>query len=244
MNKVCLFVKTAIFYVGGFLVFLFFYILLLPLTFLPEKTRRDNRFYYWLGEMLSRALVKLSFVRYEIKNLENMPTYPDQPAIILINHASMLDIPLVEVALQGYPHIWLAKPIPLLNILLRRMHLTIERDDPSKQLKIIKQACALAKDHARHLVLFPEGTRHHDGQIHDFFEGFAVFAQHLKRPVIPIFIAGLNKICPKQSLMIDSSKCLVKINIGKPMYADGKTRQEFVDEVRGWFVREMAKYKA
>ncbi|MBX9830713.1 1-acyl-sn-glycerol-3-phosphate acyltransferase [Candidatus Babeliales bacterium] len=248
MNRLCLWIKTALFYGVGFLISLFFSLLMLPFTFLPEKTRRDNRFYFWLGKIWSVGLVKLSFIRYHVKNSENLPTYPNEPAIILINHSSALDIPLVEVLLQGYPHIWLSKHeyrnIPLLGILLRRMHLLIDRNDPSKQLRLIKQACSLAKENARHLVLFPEGTRHEDGQIHDFFEGFATFSQHLKRPVIPIVIAGLNKICPKHSLMIDSSKCLVKISVGKPMYADGKTRQEFVNEVRGWFVREMAKFNA
>ncbi len=98
----------------------------------------------------------------------------------------------------------------------------------------------LALQGSRHVLMFPEGTRHADGKIHDFFTGFGLIAQKIKRPVIPIAVSGLYKIFPKKRFSIDPRAAIVKICIGKPlMIQDDETAKEFTTRVRQWYVKTL-----
>lgn len=234
--------KAVFYYLSSFLIAFIFTLILLPLTFLPARIRY-NKLYFFLAWLWAWLMVKSSCISYSVENSHYL-THPRKSSIILSNHASALDIPLVEVLLSGYPHVWLSKDaygkIPLFGTLLTRMHILVNRDDDAQSLSIFKRAYSLCAGKDRHLVMFPEGTRHADGAIHDFYAGFAVLAYKLKKPIIPILIVGLEKIFPPGRLMIDSSKCLVKIRVGEPIeFTPLMTRDEFVVHVRNWFVKNM-----
>lgn len=221
--------------------------LLLPLTLLSQATRYDNRLYHFIAKWWAHCFIKGSFVRFSVKGLENIPEYPNQPSLVLMNHTSALDIPFAEILFKHYPHIWLAndyRNIPFFGTLLSRMHIVVQRQDVSKLVNTLRRAYALLKDKPRHLFLFPEGTRHHDGYVHEFFTGYVMLAEKLQRPVIPVAFYGLHKILPKRRFMIDSSACPVKISIGKPLYyADYGSRQEFAQVVHDWFKNEVEQLK-
>ena len=86
-------------------------------------------------------------------------------------------------------------------------------------------------------MIFPEGTRHVDGRVHAFHQGFAFLAKKLNRPVIPIAISGMDKMYPRGSKIIDSSCKKVIITIGEPIKMPvGETIEDFVHTVHRWFV--------
>ncbi|MFH1832367.1 MAG: lysophospholipid acyltransferase family protein [bacterium] len=210
--------------------------IIMLVTFIPRKDRYNNRLYFWLTDLCAKTYIYSSFFKFTVTGQENLPNHPDNPAIILINHASSLDIPITMLLLKKYPHVWLSNDyskIPFLGCILKRMHIIVNR---SKRVQVLHSACNLAKNRSLHLLIFPEGTRYDDGKIHDFFGGFVVLASQLKRPIIPIIISGIHKIYSKKSYLIDSSACTVKISIGKPIYYDTTmSRQEFADNVHKWF---------
>ena len=247
MKTSSVFLKTGITYFLWALGSPLFVVMLWSNSLLPASLRYDNRIYHFIAKLWARFLVKSSFVRFSVKGLEHVPNYPNQPSLILINHASMLDIPLVEMLFKHYPRIWLCndyRRIPFFGTLLSRMHIVVQRNDVAQLVGAIRKAYALTKDKQRHLFMFPEGTRHHDGNIHDFYGGFAILAEKLKRPVIPVVLCGLHKILPKGSLVIDSSACQVKISIGKPInYADFASRQDFINAVQDRFKKELEQLK-
>ncbi|MFH0898127.1 MAG: lysophospholipid acyltransferase family protein [bacterium] len=212
----------------------------LVISYISGENRQDSRLYFFLTSIFSRLCIYSTFISYSIKGTDHLPLYPDNPSIILINHSSIMDIPLVEIILKSYPRIWISNDYsrcPLIGPLLKRMHIIINRRKP---LEALRKAIALTKNKKRHILIFPEGTRHNDGKIHNFYAGFALLAERLQRPIIPIAIHGLNKICPKKQYLIDSSACTVKISIGKPIHYDPTTpRKDFIDKVQHWFVEEI-----
>lgn len=216
------FFKTLISFTGWFITSLIFTLLTIPLTFLPAPARYTNRFYFFLTTVWTKLLMIFSFFSVQVKGRENLPKYPISPAIIIANHSSSLDIFIIEQIVGTYPHIWLTKKeylkIPLFSVLLKRMHIPVEREDTTGAGRALLKAYNQAKNISSHIILFPEGTRYEDGMIHDFHPGFALLAKKLNRPVIPMKITGLHKIFPKKNVLIDYHAAKPTLTIGKPLW--------------------------
>ncbi len=230
------------FYGGSLLAIIILSPAALLLSLLPAAWRYDNRLYYYLTYLAARISVIMSGIELRYYGIEQIPQITS-PSIIMINHTSALDIPLVETLFHAQPHIWISKNyqhIPILGMLLKRMNVTIADSDMQKPIQALRQAIRLVAGHQRHLFLFPEGTRHTDGTIHEFLPGFTLLADKLDRPIIPIVIYGLHKIFPKGSWLIKPSASPVLVSIGS---AQKKTphqdRQEFLANVQNWFTLEM-----
>lgn len=216
------------------------------ITLLPSSIRYDNRMYFRLGVFLSRIIMRATFLRIHIEGLENIPHYPKMPAIIIANHSSSLDIPVVETLLGDYPRIWFTKKnylkVPVFGFILRRLHIPVDTTSIHKTRMGLDTALQRADKKSRHILIFPEGRRFNDGAIHKFFSGFAVLAYKLDRPIIPIVISGLHNVYPKGSFFIASSEQVIKIKIGKPMYVDpAHTTTQTTTKMNQYFERELKK---
>lgn len=216
------------------------------LALLPSKIRYDNRLYFFLTSWMSRLMMWSTFINIKITGMHHLPQYPQTPAIIIGNHASAFDIPMLEMVVGSYPRVWMSKvgflKVPLMGFLLRRMHVVVDKTSGKDARAALLSMLALIKNSNRHAVIFPEGTRYSDGKIHDFYSGFALLAQKLKRPVIPIVITGMHTIFPKKSFLIDSSACTVTMNIGRPMYCpENMEITEFVAHVQRYYESELEK---
>lgn len=214
-----------------------------PIALLPKKYRYPNKLFHMLVNICSRLIFFFSFINYKIYGKNNLPDH-NTPAIIIMNHASSLDIPVIEMLLESQPRIWISKAeytkIPIWGFVLNRMHVTIKKNSPTGTKNALEQIIKLAKDYESHITMFPEGHRYADGKIHRFFSGFAIMAKALDRPVIPIAVSGLNKILPPKSFFIDSAAQMVKIKIGHAIsYKDFQTRQDFVEYTQKWFEKEL-----
>lgn len=66
----------------------------------------------------------------------------------------------------------------------------------------------------RAVVLFPEGTRAKDGALGSFHRGALVLAEQAGVPVIPVGIAGTDRLLPKHGRLRSS---LVRVSIGEPL---------------------------
>lgn len=219
--------------------------LCLPITLLPEY-RYDIRIYHKLISSCSYLIFFFNSIKYKIQGKDNLLYFDKNPAIYIANHTSSLDIPMIEIILKDQPKVWISKTsytkIPFFGFLLKRMHIVVDRDNIFSAKQVFSKAIKLTANKKRHLVIFPEGRRFNDGKIHEFLPGFAVLAQKLNRPVVPITIYGLNKLLPKKNLRVDSDAGDVKIIIGSPiMHSDFATREEFTQHIHEWFEKELAK---
>ena len=229
---------TALLYLVTCVTFPLFVILLLPCAFLPESMRYENNYFFFMMRCWASFFVYPAGIRFHIKGqLDNL----QHAGVVVANHASHFDAPLVELALAGRPHIWLSKDsfskIPLLSYMMTRINVSIKRESPIAAVRGLAVAHQRVKDRDCSIVLFPEGTRYHDGQIHHFHLGFTVLARKLRRPVVPILINHTAKILSPGARIVDSYSALVTMIVG-PLFQnlEDETDEQFVARVHRWFV--------
>jgi len=140
-------------------------------------------------------------IKYEGRdNIDPSKTY-----ILVANHTSYWDI----FVLYGLykPFKFVSKEsifnIPFIGLnMYMNQYVKIERGD----MKSIKAMMATCKEWLRRgasILLFPEGTRSEDGEIHNFRDGAFRLAIDMNVPVIPVVIAGTYKIFPKNRKTLD-----------------------------------------
>lgn len=108
----------------------------------------------------------------------------------------------------------------------------VDRSNREKALKSIERAGELIKKGVS-VILFPEGTRSSDGEIHAFKKGAFVLATKSGVPVVPISISGTRRILEKHSLSLNPGT--VKIVISEPIDSSNyklEEREKFASDVR------------
>lgn len=228
--------------VSRFLLILLILVIALPvgiLLSLPARWRYDNRFYFWFMQGVYVLLLKVTFLKVTYKGLDHV--LQNEPAIVIANHQSSLDIPLIGAVVGHYPHIWLATTdllkSPFFRLFLPRVAVMVDTSTPLKAMKSLVQSLSLIENKNRHAILFPEGGRYVDGQIHDFYLGFVILAKKTKRPVIPMRIFNANKVYPPKTFWAHNYP--ITVIVGKPMMMrDDETDQQFCDRVRNWFIEQ------
>lgn len=208
------------------------------LSLLPAKIRYDNRLYYFFMCLFYRLSLALSFLPITYVGKGNLPK---GPAIYAANHQSALDIVLVGTLLNCYPHIWFYKielnSVPFLGKMAARMNVPVDRTTIRKALRCLLDGIKLSQGKNRSLIIFPEGERFIDGEIHDFLWGFAILARKTGQPVVPVMIKDSYKIYPPGSFYIYYYP--MKVIIGKPFELGAEESDEsFIKRVHKWFIEQ------
>ena len=173
--------------------------------------------HHWAKEVL-----KILQVNYEVPSSNHLKFLPDRPYLIMSNHCSHLDIPLIY---ETFPHqiIGMIAKKELFSIPLfgRGMKLggcvMLDRKDPHQAIKDLE----LAKESmlsGTMLWIAPEGTRSVDGTLGPFKKGGFKLAQAAKAVILPVTIEGSHKILPAKTLAFSLGET-VKIYLGKPIDA-------------------------
>lgn len=216
-------------------------ILAIPLFFcllLPRKLLVGNkifgvitRFFYWF-------CIKFSLLPIKYKGLHNIP---HQPCIIVANHQSSFDIPLIGYALKKRQHVWLAwaelAKLPMLRFIVPRISVLVDMSTPVKGMRTLVQAINTVKQNTWDLIIFPEGGRYTDGNTRKFFGGFAAIAKKIDRPVVPIKIIGVNKVYPPKTFWIYYHPITVVIGAPMVMQPD-ETEEAFKNRVYNWYLND------
>ena len=209
---------------------------------LPARYRYGNRVFFMLLGWFYKWIVYSSLNPVTILGVRNLPT---TPAIFVANHQSAFDIPVLGMLCKGYSHVWLVLAYyvttPVLGFFITRMFVPVERGHAQKAAGSLRRVMRYIETHEAHLIIFPEGARYADREIHPFFEGFAVVAKHTQRPIIPVYLPTVGTIYPINSFYVHSAP--LDIIIGTPLYIqDGETEAVFTERVRMWFKNEQQKY--
>lgn len=121
--------------------------------------------------------------------------------VLVANHQSFLDILLLYGLFKPYK--WVTKQeiidVPMVgwNCILNN-YVIIKRGD----LKSIKEMMHTCRDWLKRgvsIMMFPEGTRSEDGEIHEFRDGSFRLAAECGVPVVPIVVEGTHEILPKHA---------------------------------------------
>lgn len=126
---------------------------------------------------------------------ERLP--PSGPMLIVGNHVSHLDPPLVGMCV-GRPCTYLARHtlfrVPGLGWLIHRVGaFPIDRDAGKDGLTAVLKLLA----EGRRVVMFPEGTRSPDGTFQPLKPGVALIAKKANCPIVPVGVAGAYEAWPR-----------------------------------------------
>lgn len=169
---------------------------------------------YFLGHCLLRAAYQ-SLFRLRIINYDKL--IQQGPCIYVANHQSYLDPPLLGQMFETPVHFLARKTLfdpPFMKQVLPLCYalpIDQEQPDPGSILKVLR----LVKSGGR-IVIFPEGSRSHDGQIHDAMPGIGLIIGRLADiPVQPIRIEGAFDALPIHSSRLKFRP--ISVTIGDPI---------------------------
>lgn len=202
----------------------------------PKRFLVNNPLFLVVQEIFHWYCIKFSLVPIRYKGILNLP---EQPCIIVANHQSSFDIPLIGHLMGKRPHIWLAwkelTKSPLLKFILPRIAVLVDATSPSRGLRTLIQAINTVKSHPWDLIIFPEGGRFTDGTVHEFFGGFVTIAKKTGRPVVPVKIIGAQNVYPPHTFWIYYHP--ITVIVGKPMVIEpNETEEAFKQRVYNWFI--------
>jgi len=172
---------------------------------LPGGNRAERVMGWW-----GRAFVRLGRWTFRVEGMENLPP---GGAVLVANHQSAVDIPMLLSAFPR-PVRFLAKrelgEIPLFGKAMAAAgNLFIDRDDPRDAVRMLREAGARLRE-GRLVVVFPEGTRSGDGSIGEFRPGAFYLAQKSGAPIVPVYIDGGYRAIPKGGFRVRPAELLVR----------------------------------
>ncbi len=154
-----------------------------------------HRMWYAFSKFWIRLGLLLAFrVRYT--GVNNVPM--EGPVLLLANHQSYLDPPLVGAGLPRMINALARRSLfrfPLFAWLIRSFN-AIPLDTEGSALGGIKETLRRLKQ-GEIVLLFPEGARTLDGEISPFLPGFATLAIRSRAAILPVAIEGAFQAWPR-----------------------------------------------
>ena len=139
--------------------------------------------------------------------------------IFALNHASLIDIPLLFIAVKRYT-VFIAKSelsnIPIFKSILDRAgFIFVDRRNNDSAVESMNNLMDEIKETPRSVAIFPEGTRTKDGELLPFKKGADIFGINTKVPIIPVAISGTYHWSQKK--LFDLSQSVITFEFGEPI---------------------------
>ncbi len=198
-----------------------------PLWALSSPTRAVRR---TLQRLLVFPILGL-FCQLKVEGYENVQGLGG-PHLLAANHTSMLDAPVILMALPekerdrtataAWAEYFEAPGRPRMERILRRLEYylaaTIFGVFPLPQTRVFRPSLRYTgtlMDQGWHTLIFPEGARTHTGEMGAFKEGVGVMASWLKVPVVPVKVEGLYQLLPAGRIWPRRGR--VTVRFGRPL---------------------------
>ncbi len=194
--------------------------------------RGDFSTMYGWGMAIIRLGVRAAGVRVRVTGQESLPT---EPSIIMSNHTSNLDPPVLLPVIPGMTSVMLKRSlmkIPLLGTAMRMgKFVPVARGHSREEAVRSVAAAAEALRSGLHITIFPEGTRSPDGRLLPFRKGAFFLAADTGAPIVPVVIHGTAKMMPRDTLKITPGEATVEfLPARRP--ADFESKEELMAAVR------------
>lgn len=189
---------------------------------------------------VARPLTRF-FARIKVSGLENLNGLKP-PLVFASNHQSLMDVPAILCAL---PRKWRDRVAPAMGKdwfkpyfhpaqypLWRRIGSAMQYYSavlfynafPLPQTDIGARGAfrymGSLMDHGLCVLIFPEGDRTHHGELMPFRQGTAMLAAQVHVPVMPVRIAGLEKVLNREAYWPSHGR--VTVAFGKPLTIEGQ----------------------
>lgn len=188
--------------------------------------QKDNRVMSAMTTIYTKIIIYSSpWWKLKVNGIENMKS--DIAYVIMPNHQSMLDIPIICTLNRNL--LWVSKKeilyVPIVNfVLMMRGDIIIKRGTVGDAKKMLKKCRATLKKGIS-VTICPEGTRSKDGKIHSFKEGAFVAAKLGNSDILPIVLDGPYDITNNKGKFGLMFPATITINILEPI-----SKESFKDE--------------
>lgn len=211
-------------------------LVIFSMVFVPMKWRKLA--FHYVIYAWGRVYMVITFAgRYRVHN----PHGEDfkKPSIIICNHLSLLDTPAM---LRLHP-----KLVILTNDWVRRSPLfgfatrMADMHSVSSGIDAILPDLQKLVDDGYSIVVFPEGTRSPDGEVHRFHKGAFYIAEQLKLDIIPVFLHGTRYIIGKGRFWGKGHQAVMQINprIAPTDKRFGENYTERAKQMRRYYIEQI-----
>ena len=179
--------------------------------------KKEN--FKFFGVIWGKTLSFIFNIKLIVKGNHNLQ---DRNYIFAANHASLIDIPLLLIAVNRYT-VFIAKSelskIPIFKSILDRAgFIFVDRKNNDSAVKSMNDLMEDIKKIPRSVAIFPEGTRTSDGNLLPFKKGAAIFAINTDIPVVPVAISGTYSWSKKK--LFDISQSVISFEFGEPIITE------------------------
>lgn len=193
------------------------------------KTKEADILAYNVTSWWTKVVMWATGSKITITGVENIPK--DETLLVISNHQSYFDIPLLMSALP-FPKGFISKKEigswPVVRIWMGKLKCVfMDRDNMRKSAEAIVDGINLLKD-GHSMVIFPEGTRSKGGPSHEFKAGSFKLATKSLATVLPVTINGtykLREINEKRRIKPGS----INLIIHKPIHTASLSKEELTE---------------
>ena len=177
--------------------------------------------------------------------------HPGTSYIVVSNHQSMFDIPILGTLLfSNFPKYIskrsLGRWIPSVSYNLRRGgHVLIDRADAPRAVQAIRELGARVRSGRASAVIFPEGTRSRAGALSEFRRAglVALLEEAPDAPVVPVTIDDSWRLLAHNMLPVPWG-VRVRVRLGEPIPRQpGEDRERLIERVRSEMAATLARWR-
>lgn len=177
----------------------------------------------------------------------DFPADPRHPYVVVCNHQSLADIPVISRL--PWEMKWVAKAelfrVPFLGWLMKLAgDIPVERGDKRSGVRVLTKA----RDYLRKrcsVMFFPEGTRSKDSRVIPFTDGAFRLAIKEQVPVLPLVLDGTSNALRKHDWRFGRAE-KIHLKVLPPVPTLGLTTSEteqLRDQVRTMIVEQLAAWR-
>lgn len=174
---------------------------------------------YYPGKLWSQFILAILLIPVKVTGREHLRK--NQSYVFVSNHQGAFDIFLI------YGHLcrnfkWMMKRslrnIPLVGLACEKAgHIFVDKRGSEKIKATYDQARATLRE-GMSMVVFPEGSRTHTGEMGSFKRGAFVLADELQLPIAPMTINGSFNILPRDKKIMLPDRRPITLTIHEPIY--------------------------
>ncbi len=177
----------------------------------PKKNYKKIKIFF------TKTILALLGIKVEVEGT------PDSEAkMIIMNHSSFIDIPVIE-ATYPYDMVWIAKKelfdTPFFGLLLKLPeNIRLDREDRKSLVHLLKESKEKTK--YKTIAIFPEGTRARGNKLLPFKPGAKIIADKLHLKVQPVVIVCARSRFDSKKLELNPG--IIKVKYLPSFYPDPK----------------------
>jgi 1-acyl-sn-glycerol-3-phosphate acyltransferase len=185
-------------------------VFVLPLLILWTLITGDANFMYWVFIGALRVTMRIAGIHIRVEGTENIP-----PGVCVFasNHASNIDPVALVPNIPRRVALLAKKEVFSVPILSKALHLAklvpVDRADREAAAESVDIAVKYLKEGLSFLV-YPEGTRSPDGHLLPFKKGTFVMAIRAGVPVVPVSLAGTQRLMRKGDWTLHPGEVVVR----------------------------------